>query len=235
MERDSACLSAEDRERLGEIIDASLAVWERHQFYEWAQGLLQCLVPHDVLVCGVARGDAMQLDCFAAAPLAESARPRQDLLALALERWQASGKPVFLPADGGRGRPRHFALHALRGADGRTPAFFAFGGPVPADTARQAYLVEIVVPYVYCTYARVLGRLGGRPPALRRLEQTVTRREAEILGWIQEGKTNGDIARILHLSPWTVKNHVQNMLKKLGVHNRAQAVSRGIATRQIRH
>ena len=88
---------------------------------------------------------------------------------------------------------------------------------------------------VYCTYARALGRPGGRPPALRRLEQTVTRREAEILGWIQEGKTNGDIARILHLSPWTVKNHVQNMLKKLGVHNRAQAVSRGIATRQIRH
>jgi DNA-binding CsgD family transcriptional regulator len=38
------------------------------------------------------------------------------------------------------------------------------------------------------------------------------------------GKTNSEIAMILHLSTFTVKNHMRRIYKKLDVLNRAQAV-----------
>jgi DNA-binding CsgD family transcriptional regulator len=54
-----------------------------------------------------------------------------------------------------------------------------------------------------------------------------------VLNWVREGKTNQEIAQILDISPLTVKNHVQKILRKLKVTNRAQAVARGIAARLI--
>ena len=61
----------------------------------------------------------------------------------------------------------------------------------------------------------------------------MTGREIEILGWVQEGKSNQEIGVILNLSPLTVKNHVQKILRKLDVRNRAQAVSKATAMRLI--
>jgi regulatory LuxR family protein len=42
------------------------------------------------------------------------------------------------------------------------------------------------------------------------------------------GPSNREIARALHLTEGTVKNHVSNMLWKLGVRNRTRAVLRGL-------
>ena len=64
-------------------------------------------------------------------------------------------------------------------------------------------------------------------------DRLITPREVEILGWIRNGKSNEEIGRILDISPLTVKNHVQKILRKLNVQNRAQAVARGIALRLI--
>ncbi len=50
-------------------------------------------------------------------------------------------------------------------------------------------------------------------------------REREILALLAEGKTQGEIARELVISPKTVATHIQHLLGKLGVHNRAQAVA----------
>jgi DNA-binding NarL/FixJ family response regulator len=53
----------------------------------------------------------------------------------------------------------------------------------------------------------------------------LTAREAEVLSLLAEGLTQADIAVRLVLSPRTVGTHIQNILSKLKVHNRAQAVS----------
>ena len=53
----------------------------------------------------------------------------------------------------------------------------------------------------------------------------LSKRQIEILRWIAKGKSNQQIAETLYLSPFTVKNHVQNILKKMGVKNRIQAAS----------
>ncbi len=57
----------------------------------------------------------------------------------------------------------------------------------------------------------------------------LTERERQVLKWISAGKSNWEIAKILGISEFTVKNHVQNLLKKLSATNRAQAVTKAIA------
>jgi DNA-binding NarL/FixJ family response regulator len=64
------------------------------------------------------------------------------------------------------------------------------------------------------------GRSTGHPSDVTGLSQ----REREILTLLAEGMTEKQIAAALVLSPKTVATHIQNLLKKLGVHSRAQAV-----------
>lgn len=51
-------------------------------------------------------------------------------------------------------------------------------------------------------------------------------REAEIMEWVRIGKTNFEIATILNISAFTVKNHLQRIFKKLDTSNRAHAVAK---------
>ena len=51
----------------------------------------------------------------------------------------------------------------------------------------------------------------------------LTAREAEVLYWITEGKTNPEIAIILDASPDTVKKHAAHLYAKLGVPTRTSA------------
>jgi DNA-binding NarL/FixJ family response regulator len=53
----------------------------------------------------------------------------------------------------------------------------------------------------------------------------LTRREREILGLLGEGQDQDDIARTLVISPQTARTHIQNILTKLEVHSRMEAVS----------
>lgn len=61
------------------------------------------------------------------------------------------------------------------------------------------------------------------------LEQlNVTRREAEILFWIAQGKTDIDIGLLLFISPRTVHKHTENIYVKLGVETRTAAMLRAL-------
>jgi LuxR family transcriptional regulator of csgAB operon len=66
------------------------------------------------------------------------------------------------------------------------------------------------------------GYLGHRAPCE---EGLLTRKEAEIITLLVSGSSNGDIASRLNVSPHTVKTHVYNLFRKIGVNNRAQAVA----------
>jgi DNA-binding NarL/FixJ family response regulator len=69
----------------------------------------------------------------------------------------------------------------------------------------------------------VLSRLAGR--AAPKPFPQLTRRELEILELLAQGCGNQDIARRLYLSAKTVRNHVANILAKLEVPDRAQAIA----------
>jgi DNA-binding NarL/FixJ family response regulator len=51
----------------------------------------------------------------------------------------------------------------------------------------------------------------------------LTARELEILRWVAAGESNGNIARTLFVTEQTVKFHLSNIYRKLGVSNRTQA------------
>ncbi len=74
----------------------------------------------------------------------------------------------------------------------------------------------------------VVERLGGRTPT--RVEPNehlavLTPRERDVLELLTEGLDGSMIAERLYLSPATVRNHIQHILTKLGVHSRVEAVA----------
>lgn len=66
-------------------------------------------------------------------------------------------------------------------------------------------------------------RLSSSQPADRRLINTLSDRELEVLQQLARGKSNKQIAASLFITEGTVKNHMTNILGKLGVPDRTQA------------
>lgn len=64
------------------------------------------------------------------------------------------------------------------------------------------------------------------PVEIRRPLHLLTRRECEVLQLLADGKSNRGIGEALFISEKTVKNHVSNILQKMNVNDRTQAVDR---------
>jgi PAS domain S-box-containing protein len=56
-------------------------------------------------------------------------------------------------------------------------------------------------------------------------ENGLTAREWQVLGLMAQGLGTGEMAGSMTISPSTVRNHVQNILDKLGVHSRLEAIA----------
>ncbi len=71
-------------------------------------------------------------------------------------------------------------------------------------------------------------RNGARRASSTRLSAVgpLTRREKEVLRCLSEGMSTAAIAERLFISRVTVRNHVQHILPKLGVHSKLAAVAR---------
>lgn len=84
-------------------------------------------------------------------------------------------------------------------------------------------LLDLIRPHVARAWTQVLRKSSRPTPALlRNLFPVLSPREAEILFWIIEGKLNPEIAMILERSLATIQEHVENIIRKLGMENRHQ-------------
>jgi DNA-binding NarL/FixJ family response regulator len=72
-----------------------------------------------------------------------------------------------------------------------------------------------------------------RPAEAQQKENTLTAREREVLKLLAEGKTVRAAAMTLGVSSKTVDAHKFNLMRKLGVHNKAQLVIWAIRTRMV--
>ncbi|HUG98580.1 MAG TPA: helix-turn-helix transcriptional regulator [Gammaproteobacteria bacterium] len=85
-------------------------------------------------------------------------------------------------------------------------------------TDREVALLSLLRPQLIRARQAAERRRAAAPPLL-------TPREAEVLAWIGAGKTNREISQLLFISPFTVRQHVENIFQKLGVQTRAAAVA----------
>src|SRR5207245_2936284 len=87
----------------------------------------------------------------------------------------------------------------------------------------------LIAPYMLARLLRGLQKKDERGPAT-----PLTPRELEVLRELSLGHDNESVAKTLKMSPNTVRTHVQNILSKLNVHSKLEAVSRGIREGWIR-
>ena len=225
----------------------------RHHLFGWTQGLLQNLVRHELLVCALYGTEpvSLRVDCIAA-PAADPSHVcdliHQDALLLphVIKAWEENlFRPVSLGLLGasplgagalGREMQRlgaqRIVAHGTYDVFGRPASLFMFACGADADGSRQACMLELIVPFLHQAWLRTQidqarNAAGASPRGVRLL----TAREQEILKWVRIGKSNIEIGAILGLSPLTVKNHVQKILRKLDVQNRTQAVGKALALR----
>lgn len=97
------------------------------------------------------------------------------------------------------------------------------GGPLTVHLFRDVTAMRELLGLVQERLARPA---TTEPPVV----DVLTRREREILRMVATGVSTKAAADRLHVSPATVRNHVQNILGKLGAHSRLEAVA--MATRQ---
>jgi transcriptional regulator EpsA len=258
---DVAVLSANDQECLLRAIEFAQPIRNRGQLFVWAQVYLHWLIAHEHLLC--AYGDfrrpnvnilKISTRSFTEKQTAEIFDPMSGLVVRAIVAWYESGEEP-LAVYPGEGIDRHyerfrgtlercslenFVVHGARNVDGTTGAYFVLAGIPHAFGARHAYLFHLIMPHLRKTLERILAsecrqqilEAPDTPPAAAK--RLLTQREVNVLQLVQAGEGNKEIGIILKISPATVKNHMQNILKKLRAQNRAQAVSQAISLKLLK-
>jgi len=240
-----------DIQRFTDVVSASMAVSTRQQFFTWTQGEAQGLVPHEILLCGVRdpQGKGMSMHSFSATRyfrdehLRAVADPVDGMLPLLIAHAERRGTCTVLCGiddvdDDAEPLDLHVRTNELKnlaaglvpGLSGQVDAVYMFGRIGATSAPRVGTLLEMLLPHVHRAFVRVLGfeRHVGRTPA-EAAPQLVTPRQVQILNLVKSGKTNAEIGAELGCSQWTVKNHVQDILRRLGSTSRTHAISRAIS------
>lgn len=249
-------LNDADRSRYADAVEASFLVASRQQFFVWSQSSVQALIPHEILICGVEDGSrqVMALHRFSASRYFRQehfdavADPITGLMPRLLAAAEGSRSSVVFspcaapiaqasrPADAdllllvAANELKNLAAQLVMGTRGRYDAFYGFSRLSSELDARLGYLIELVVPHLHNAFLRVLAterEVAGTTS--HRAGRLVTPRQQEILNLIKCGKTNSEIAELLGCSPWTIKNHIQAILRKLDSNTRTHAIARAMS------
>lgn len=238
----------EQSRELSELLASLSQKRSRAELSAWFRSELVQLLPHGSFVCCLSKLDGDQsvpIETIAHDfPLerlqAEFLKPGS-IHARIMRHWLKSGSPVLAnPDEVGRvidNPEEQRAFHAERleniaafGMHDFTRVYvshLSFHRICEPLNEKHRRLLELLVPPLHAAMVRVAHASSARSPA-GMADCKLTQREMEVLGWIRLGKTNSEIAAILGTSYSTVKNQVQNILLKLRVNNRTQAVAKVI-------
>lgn len=100
-------------------------------------------------------------------------------------------------------------------------------------TAPRAFLLEAIrkvadgIPYLPSGIAVKLfqGIRSMKTHARSAIDEPLTSRQEEILVLLGEGRSDQEIAKMLHLEESTVRSHIHRIIQRLGIETRAQAVA----------
>ena len=147
--------------------------------------------------------------------------PVGDLLRDARRHWPAA-KTLVLGAEEGEAQALALLREGARGYLFRDQSLTELRDAI-LEVAAGATVCTPRVAHLLFSRLAELGRERRRGERLEVLE--LTSREIEILRLIADGLKNQEIAKRLYLSVHTVKNHVHNILERLGVKSRWSAVT----------
>lgn len=246
-------LDDSDRSRYADAVEASFLVSSRQQFFVWSQSSVQALIPHEILICGIEDGtrQGMALHRFSASRYfrQEHFEVVSDPHTGMIPRLLAAGEGhrsgvVFSPLSSvanskaadqalwllvADNELKNLAAQLVMGTRGRIEAFYVFSRLSTALDERLGYLIELMVPHLHNAFLRVLATEREAAGSTQRAGRLVTPRQEEILNLIKCGKTNIEIAELLSCSPWTIKNHIQAILRKLDSNTRTHAIARAMS------
>jgi len=247
-------LSAEQSARFLRIAAASLWIKRHYDLLVWLNGELQHFLPHQILVS--AWGDFaswnVKLDVVSTLPGVRTEQLAHcrigPLVKSCYTQWAARGRrPLMLEAaaaasvDPGCACPLHGALRGMRSLlvhavqdkrSGNDSLFMALDSGSFGEGRCNPQVMSLAHLLFY-QIDLACRRVAALPPekadatqsdALRQLG--LSTREREILDWLRRGMRNCDIAAALDISPFTVKNHVQRILRKIGASNRTHAAAK---------
>jgi DNA-binding CsgD family transcriptional regulator len=110
----------------------------------------------------------------------------------------------------------HYTLHSRGIADRAAPLILRHGD--------QFLTVRLVADHGRGQHLLIMDEASmNTPPALLH-GLGLTPREAEVLAWVAQGKTNAETAIILGMSTRTVQKHMEHIFTKLGVESRTSAI-----------
>lgn len=232
-----------------EVIAESLRISQRSHLFNWLQGGFQYLLGHEVMICGIKTSDSDAYDYefftssryFDEARFNEVIKPGSGIVSHALMLWKKTALPLFInnqikSADYSTYSVINFDEAALKNSElinlisygfgdqhSKISTFVVFSRLSKQPSCSQALILELLMPHLHCALIRVASNRGIIVASPTRSANKITGRETEVLQWMHMGKTNWEISTILNVSPLTIKNHVQNILRKLDVQNRGQA------------
>lgn len=235
-----------------DVVDTSLRITSKHQIFSWLQGSFQFLIPHEVLLCGIRLGNEQEFhfESFISTRYVtdihvKAVTQQEGVVSRVITSWRHSRRPTLLaegmiPGDFGvyvvpfaeppgilqKIELRNIAAHGMGNQEGGISTFFCFSRITGEINANHAYLLELLVPHLHAVLTRVIGN-SDNADEMNEVRSPITAREREILQWVHKGKTNWEISVILDISQLTVKNHVQNILRKLNVQSRSHAAVKG--------
>jgi DNA-binding NarL/FixJ family response regulator len=161
--------------------------------------------------------------------------------------WFEQQAPVFFDA----GRPpayvstpwlTTFRKYGLRNAaaDGVVDAsrciatYFSFHQLPEFDEAALRECFRQLILLMHETFTRVIQLHQEKSAAPTGQHTGLTAREQEIITHISQGKSNVQIASVLNVSEFTIRNQVSRILKKTGCNNRAALAVAAMAQEQQR-
>ena len=98
-------------------------------------------------------------------------------------------------------------------------------GEEVADAIRRVHDGQAIIPPgMAATLLTEFTRLSQEPEPISGSAPLLTDREVEVLRLVARGRANREIADELVISENTVKNHIRNILEKLQLHSRMEAV-----------
>jgi len=117
--------------------------------------------------------------------------------------------------------------------DGRTLVSVVLNRRAMDFSERDCERLELLRPHLAFFYRHACGAERRSvsplvPVAPDAIPPDLTPREREVLHWLATGKTDGEIAALLSLSPRTVQKHLEHIYVKLGVETRTAAVTRAL-------